>query len=172
MRSELTKSSSTEGLGSRLRLTFLCGYSGHYGAAQPWLNKAIALGLNGINDLNCAAFGLYVGGRYKEAKPLVRDVLAKRQKLLGEKHPQVAASLNNLALLFESLGQYEEAQPYLEQALASGLQRSARGPIFGRVTPSPSPKPTAVILLVNFGMQAMSLRQRHPTFYFFFGAGF
>ncbi|MEP0896887.1 MULTISPECIES: tetratricopeptide repeat protein [Leptolyngbya] len=44
---------------------------------------------------------------------------------LGESHPDVATSLNNLAGLYESQGRYEEAEPLLIQALE--LYRSLLG---------------------------------------------
>jgi hypothetical protein len=40
-----------------------------------------------------------------------------RKRLLGEAHPDVAASLNNLAALYAYQGQFEKAAPLLEQAL-------------------------------------------------------
>ncbi|TVQ15794.1 MAG: tetratricopeptide repeat protein, partial [Leptolyngbya sp. DLM2.Bin27] len=40
------------------------------------------------------------------------------KQLLGEAHPDVASSLNNLALLYKSQGRYSEAEPLLQQALA------------------------------------------------------
>ena len=40
-----------------------------------------------------------------------------RKKLLGEEHPDVANSLNNLAGLYKSQGRYEEAEPLYIQAL-------------------------------------------------------
>ena len=40
------------------------------------------------------------------------------RKLLGEEHPSVATSLNNLAALYRSQGRYEEAEPLYQQALA------------------------------------------------------
>jgi tetratricopeptide (TPR) repeat protein len=43
--------------------------------------------------------------------------LALRRQLLGEEHPDVAASLNNLALLYKSQGRYSEAEPLYIQAL-------------------------------------------------------
>jgi len=46
------------------------------------------------------AFLYYSQGKYKEAEPLYQQALALRQKLLGDDHPDVAASLNNLALLY------------------------------------------------------------------------
>jgi tetratricopeptide (TPR) repeat protein len=40
-----------------------------------------------------------------------------RKKLLGAEHPDVATSLNNLALLYGSQGKYEQAEPLYLQAL-------------------------------------------------------
>jgi tetratricopeptide (TPR) repeat protein len=57
-------------------------------------------------------------GRYEEAEPLYRDALAMKKRLLGEAHPDVATSLNNLALLYDSQGRYEEAEPLYLDALA------------------------------------------------------
>jgi tetratricopeptide (TPR) repeat protein len=39
------------------------------------------------------------------------------QELLGDRHPDVASSINNLALLYKSQGRYEEAEPLYQQAL-------------------------------------------------------
>ena len=43
-----------------------------------------------------------------------------RKRLLGEAHPDVATSLNNLAALYRSQGRYEEAEPLYRDALAMG----------------------------------------------------
>jgi tetratricopeptide (TPR) repeat protein len=40
-----------------------------------------------------------------------------RKRLLGENHPDVASSLNNLAALYDSQGRYESAEPLYLQAL-------------------------------------------------------
>jgi tetratricopeptide (TPR) repeat protein len=40
-----------------------------------------------------------------------------RKRLLGEDHPDVASSLNNLASLYDSQGRYSEAEPLYLQAL-------------------------------------------------------
>ncbi|MEH2179958.1 tetratricopeptide repeat protein, partial [Nostoc sp.] len=45
------------------------------------------------------------------------QALALRRKLLGEEHPDVAVSLNNLAGLYNSQGRYSEAEPLYIQAL-------------------------------------------------------
>ena len=39
------------------------------------------------------------------------------KKLLGEEHPSVARSINNLAKLYYSQGKYEKARPLYEEAL-------------------------------------------------------
>jgi tetratricopeptide (TPR) repeat protein len=44
------------------------------------------------------------------------------KRLLGEAHPDVATSLNNLAGLYESQGRYKEAEPLLLEALTMRKQ--------------------------------------------------
>ena len=44
--------------------------------------------------------------------------LAIREEALGPKHPDVAQSLNNLALLSDSQGQYKKAEPLYQRSLA------------------------------------------------------
>ncbi|MEH2407794.1 MAG: tetratricopeptide repeat protein [Nostoc sp.] len=40
------------------------------------------------------------------------------KRLLGDEHPDVATSLNNLAALYESQGRYSDAEPLYIQAVA------------------------------------------------------
>jgi len=49
---------------------------------------------------------------------LYLQALDLTKRLLGESHPLVATSLNNLALLYHSQGRYTEGEPLLIQALA------------------------------------------------------
>ncbi|NEO21534.1 CHAT domain-containing protein, partial [Moorena sp. SIO4A5] len=56
-------------------------------------------------------------GRYQEAEPLLQQTLELTKRLLGEEHPQVALSLNNLALLYLNQGRDQEAEPLFQQAL-------------------------------------------------------
>ena len=60
----------------------------------------------------------YSQGRYGEAEPLYQEALAMRKRLLGDEHPDVATSLNNLALLYNNQGRYGEAEPLYQEALA------------------------------------------------------
>ena len=39
----------------------------------------------------------FAQGKYDEAEPLYKESLAIRKKVLGDEHPDVAESLNNLA---------------------------------------------------------------------------
>jgi tetratricopeptide (TPR) repeat protein len=64
----------------------------------------------------------YSQGRYPEAEPLYLEALDLRKQLLGDNHPDVAQSLNNLAYLYQSQGRYPEAEPLYLQALAIAEQ--------------------------------------------------
>ncbi|MBX9255653.1 tetratricopeptide repeat protein, partial [Desmonostoc muscorum CCALA 125] len=70
--------------------------------------------------------GFYNGqGLYNQALPWFEQCLEVTKKRLGEEHPHVAASLNNLAALYYSQGKYSEAEPLYIQALA--LRRKLLG---------------------------------------------
>ncbi|WP_020559052.1 tetratricopeptide repeat protein, partial [Thiofilum flexile] len=52
------------------------------------------------------------------ALPLYERSLAIREQALGKDHPEVATSLNNLAVLYESMGEYAKALTLYERSLA------------------------------------------------------
>jgi tetratricopeptide (TPR) repeat protein len=56
-------------------------------------------------------------GFYSQAEPWYENFLNITQNRLGQQHPDVATSLNNLANLYYSQGKYEEAEPLYQQAL-------------------------------------------------------
>jgi CHAT domain-containing protein len=56
-------------------------------------------------------------GRYADAQPLRRTRLQWCQAILGEDHPDTAASYNNLALNLNTLGKHAEAQILFQKAL-------------------------------------------------------
>ncbi|MHC5676818.1 tetratricopeptide repeat protein, partial [Nostoc sp.] len=64
-------------------------------------------------------------GLYNQALPWYQKCLEVTKKRLGEEHPSVASSLNNLAGLYNSQGRYSEAEPLYIQALA--LRRKLLG---------------------------------------------
>jgi hypothetical protein len=69
---------------------------------------------------------LHGEGRYSEAIPRARQVLQIRKAALGERHPDTAESLNNLAVLLKAQGDYAG---FRQQRILSA--NSHRGP-FGR----------------------------------------
>ena len=56
-------------------------------------------------------------GDYAKAEPLYRQALEINKDNFGEEHPTVARSLNNLALLYQTMGNYDKAEPLLRQSL-------------------------------------------------------
>jgi CHAT domain-containing protein len=60
-------------------------------------------------------------GDYVRAEPLYRQALQIEKKVLPETHPEYAASLDNQALLYESMGDYAHAEPPSRQALEISL---------------------------------------------------
>jgi len=61
---------------------------------------------------------LYKGqGNYEQALPWRTQCLEVTRNRLGESHPSVAISLNNLAELYHTQGRYTEAEPLYLQAL-------------------------------------------------------
>ncbi|MEK8021880.1 MAG: tetratricopeptide repeat protein [Candidatus Parabeggiatoa sp.] len=55
---------------------------------------------------------------YESAKLLYERALAIRKKVFGQEHPDVAESLNDLALLYKTQGKYDEAEKGYKRALA------------------------------------------------------
>jgi tetratricopeptide (TPR) repeat protein len=76
--------------------------------------------------LNLQGWASYEAGRYANAQQPLERALALREKLLGPEHPDVAQSLNNLAVLYHAQGQYAKAEPLYQRALA--IREQALGP--------------------------------------------
>ncbi|MGB3517545.1 MAG: tetratricopeptide repeat protein, partial [Elainellaceae cyanobacterium] len=68
--------------------------------------------------LNQQVIQLNQQGRYSEAIPLAQQALAIRETALGETHPNVATSLNNLAALYRAQGNYAAAEPLSQRSLS------------------------------------------------------
>lgn len=68
---------------------------------------------------------LVTAGRYPEAEAVNRDVLAWQRRHLPKNHPEIAQTLNNLAVSVKSQSRFKEAQPFYEEALA--IQRKVLG---------------------------------------------
>ena len=57
-------------------------------------------------------------GKVDQAEPLFRRSLAIHEKALGPDHPDTAAALNNLAVLYDEQGKYGKAEPLYQRSLA------------------------------------------------------
>lgn len=64
-----------------------------------------------------AAYYLSQRGQYAEAEPLHVRALGLREQALGPDHPEVAASLHVLGILYFECGKYAEAEPLCLRAL-------------------------------------------------------
>jgi tetratricopeptide (TPR) repeat protein len=56
-------------------------------------------------------------GIYAQAEPWYQDCLTATKERLGDRHPDVATSLNNLAYLYNAQGRYDAAEPLFQEAL-------------------------------------------------------
>jgi len=56
-------------------------------------------------------------GDYSTALNLYKLTLASQEKALGPNHAQVAATLNNLAVLYHNQGSYSQAEPLYKRSL-------------------------------------------------------
>ncbi|MFM8299162.1 MAG: tetratricopeptide repeat protein, partial [Microcystis aeruginosa] len=81
-------------------------------------------------------------------EPLYLQALDLHKQLLGDNHPDVAISLNNLAQLYKYQGRYLEAEPLYLQALAIAEQALGEN------------HPTTV--KVREGLQRLR-QQQHPS---------
>jgi CHAT domain-containing protein/Tfp pilus assembly protein PilF len=60
---------------------------------------------------------LYRAGKYDEALPLVERALEIRERVLGPEHPVVVATVNNLAILYQLIGDYTKSEPLFQRTL-------------------------------------------------------
>jgi tetratricopeptide (TPR) repeat protein len=68
------------------------------------------------------AIQLYARAQYAEAALLFQEDLSVRREILGEAHPDTAASYNNLAVTLRAQGKYGEAEAMFRRALAIKLE--------------------------------------------------
>jgi len=62
----------------------------------------------------------YQAGNYAEGIQAATECLDIRKQVLGDQHSDYASSLNNLAALYKSIGEYSRAEPLYRQAIALG----------------------------------------------------
>ncbi len=75
-----------------------------------------------VEVLRKAAAYLRARAQHQQAEPLYQRALSIGERVLGPAHPDVAFSLNGLALLYAEQGKYEQAEPLYQRALSIGEQ--------------------------------------------------
>ena len=77
-------------------------------------------------ELNAQVNQLYQQGKFADAVPLAQESVRVAEATFGLVHPNVASSLNNLALLYDEQGHYADAEPLFKRALI--IKEKAFGP--------------------------------------------
>jgi tetratricopeptide (TPR) repeat protein len=93
--------------------------------ALPLARPAAAQG-DEWKKLNQESRSLYQQGQYDRAVVVAKKALDVAEKTFGPNHPNVGASLNNLAELYRAQGQYTAAEPLYRRSLA--ISEQALGP--------------------------------------------
>ena len=88
-----------------------------YAIASKYHLEAVRLQPENTVYLNAAGLISKDMGRYEEAMSFLEKALAMREESLGTDHPDVARSLNNLALLYVAQGAYAKAEPLFQRSL-------------------------------------------------------
>ncbi|WP_013630017.1 CHAT domain-containing protein [Rubinisphaera brasiliensis] len=86
--------------------------------------------LNALLETDAQVIRLREAHRHSEAIKLAEQACSIRQTILGGKHKAYATSLSNLALLYESMGDYARAEPLYIQA------RDIRKNVYGEDHPT------------------------------------
>ncbi len=81
-----------------------------------WPKGTFSQGLEEAKKLNQEVVRLYQEGRYQDAIPYALRSLEILGKALGKNHPSVAGFLNNLAALYQTLGDYGQAEPLYKRS--------------------------------------------------------
>ena len=68
-------------------------------------------------ELNRQIVQLYHEGKFKEAIPLAEKLVVLTKRAKGGEHPDTATSLNNLAMLYQAMGDYVKAKLLFKEAL-------------------------------------------------------
>ncbi|MEY3870810.1 MAG: hypothetical protein RLZZ338_4704 [Cyanobacteriota bacterium] len=69
-------------------------------------------------QLNQEVMRILNEAKFGEGSTIAEEALTLAREIWGDKHPQVATSLNNLASLYKSLNRYQEAEPLYQEAIA------------------------------------------------------
>jgi serine/threonine protein kinase/tetratricopeptide (TPR) repeat protein len=118
---------------SLMNLEVLYENAGRYGDAEPLFKRALAIHEGMGSETEQLGRTLLNGGallakqrKIAEAEPLFRRASEIMERILGQDHPDVAMSYNNLAIILKMQRRFAEAEPYYGRALE--IQRRVLGP--------------------------------------------
>ena len=94
--------------------------------AAKYYGEAVKLQPENPQYLNAAGHDGLHARALRRRGTLLKQSLGIRKKALGPEHPDVATSLNNLAVLYSAQGLYAKAEPLYQRALA--IWKKALGP--------------------------------------------
>jgi tetratricopeptide (TPR) repeat protein len=97
----------------------------HALAVFSWIERDRLVFAEAGQLLNLTALDLYHLGRYADAEPLLVRAMEICREALGERHPNYAGSLNNLAMSYKAMGRHADAEPLLVRAME--IYREALG---------------------------------------------
>jgi tetratricopeptide (TPR) repeat protein len=120
----VAKDDVMRGLAALSMVVMACTVTG--ATISTGLHAQITPELERAKRLNVEAVEFYRQGRFAEGLPKAREVLQIRERALGPRHPDVANSLNTLALLLQATGDYAGTRPLFERALR--IWEQALGP--------------------------------------------
>ena len=98
-------------------------------AKLPCVRSSLLMALSDVilaATLNNQAERYKEEGRYADAEPLYKQVLAIHENVHGPNHADVALALTDLAELYKEAGRYDDAEPLYKRAL--GTWQKALGP--------------------------------------------
>jgi tetratricopeptide (TPR) repeat protein len=121
---------------------------GRYAQAEPPYLRAMALAETVWGQDHAAL--KQAQGHLDEAERLYRRALDIKEKLLGSIHPDVAMTLNNMAVLSKTRGRYVEAEAMYRRAMA----------IFEQSLGTAHPK--VIICRKNFASLMRKMEQNAP----------
>jgi tetratricopeptide (TPR) repeat protein len=90
------------------------------------LDAAHARDRDEASELIKRADALYEARRYVDAELLYKRSLAIREKVFGPNHPDVAISLNQLGVLYDTQSRYDDAEQLFKRSLA--IREKTLGP--------------------------------------------
>ena len=70
-----------------------------------------------LDELNARVIELYRARKFLEAVPVAEEAIRVAEATFGKDHPKLATAINNLAILYDSQGEYVKAEPLYKQAL-------------------------------------------------------